>query len=269
MLLSLVLVIGLWRFPPGFGVYEPHFLLPIFNTILFLASAFIAYIAWRSYLLSGSATILWLGCGVLALGTGALAAGWLIYPFGPNVNVTIFNVAVLLAAICHTGGVLASLDEKAGRMDPARRPRRVTMAYLAVLAAIALLVGLTLGGVMPPFFIQGQGPTVLRQYVVEWSIVMLTFTSLVLLVRCRRRRSAFLYWYSLALALVAIAMLAFFLQAAVGSLIGWVGRSSYVLAAIYFLVSVSTAWRQARSQGVGLSEAMAELFGPEQSPGLV
>ena len=222
VLLSLVLVLGLWRFPPGFGIYEPQFLLPIFNSILFLAAAVIAFIAWRSYLLSGSANILWLGCGVLALGTGALAAGWLIYSFGPNANVTIFNVSVLLAAICHTGGVIASLDEKVGRLDPERRPRRVTMAYLAILAAIALLMGLTLGGVMPLFFIQGQGPTVLRQYVVEWSIVLLTFTSLVLLMRCRRRQSPFLYWYSLALALVAIAMLAFFLQAAVGSLIGWV-----------------------------------------------
>ena len=268
VVLSLVLVIGLWGFPPAFGVYEPHFLLPIFNTILFLAAAVIAYIAWCSYLLSGSATILWLGCGVLALGTGSLAAGWLIYPFGPNVNVTIFNVAVLLAAICHTGSVIAGLDGEAGSMDPERRPRRVAMAYLAVVAIIAWLAGLTLGGVMPPFFIQGQGPTMLRQYVVEWSIVLLTFTSLVLMRRFRGRRSVFLYWYSLALALMAIAMLAFFLQTAVGSLIGWVGRSSYVLAAIYFLVAVRTARRQVRSTGVGLSEAMADLFGPEQSRAL-
>jgi hypothetical protein len=29
----------------------------------------IAYFAWQSYVLIGSFTILWLGCGVLALGT--------------------------------------------------------------------------------------------------------------------------------------------------------------------------------------------------------
>ena len=115
---------------------------------------------------------------------------------------------------------------------------------------------------MPPFFIQGQGPTVLRQYVVEWSIVLLSFASLVIMARFRRERAPFLYWYSLALALVAIAMLAFFLQTAVGSLIGWLGRSAYVLAGIYFLISVSTALREARTRGVGLSEAIAALLGP-------
>ncbi len=94
-------------------VFEPHYLLPLFNSSLFLAAFVIASIALRSYLLSGAAAVLWLGCGVLTLGAGALAAGWLIFPFGPNANVTIFNVAVLLASICHAGGVLSTLEEQA------------------------------------------------------------------------------------------------------------------------------------------------------------
>ena len=262
VLVFLALVIGLWLFPPSVVVFEPHYLLPLFNSSLFLAACVIASIALRSYLMSGAATILWLGCGVLTLGAGALAAGWLIYPFGPNVNVTIFNVAVLLASICHAGGVLSTLEEKPGEADPGRRRRKATLGYLAVLTAIALLVVLTLAGIMPPFFIQGQGPTVLRQYVVEWALVLFIFASLVIMQRFLRKRAPFLYWYSLALALVAISMLAFFLQPAVGSPIGWVGRSSYVLAAVYFLLSVNSAWRAARTRGVGLSETLAELFGP-------
>ena len=99
----------------------------------------------------------------MTLGTGALAAGWLIFPFGPNVNVTIFNVAVLLASICHAGGVLSTLEEKPGETDPGRRRRKAALGYLAALTGIALLVVLTLTGIMPPFFIQGKGPTVVRQ----------------------------------------------------------------------------------------------------------
>jgi PAS domain S-box-containing protein len=262
VLLLLILVVAFRLWPQAMAVYEPRFLLPAFNTFLFLASGVISYIAFRSYLLHGTATILWLGCGVLALGTGALAAGWLIVPFGPNVNVTIFNVAVLLAAICHLAGVLASLEEKGAVMEPRRRRWQVTLAYLAVFALIALLVGLTLAGVMPPFFIQGKGPTVLRQYAVEWAIVLLAFASLMIMTGYRRRRAPFLYWYSLALALVAISMLAFFLQPKVGSLIGWVGRTSYVLAAAYFLIAVISASRQAASWQAGLTEAMSELFAP-------
>ena len=212
--------------------------------------------------MSGAAAVLWLGCGVLTLGAGALAAGWLIYPFGPNANVTIFNMAVLLSSICHAGGVLSTLEERPGDADPGRRRRKATFAYLAALTAIALLVVLTLAGIMPPFFIQGRGPTVLRQYVVEWSLVLLIFASLVIMQRFLRKRASFHYWYSLALASVAISMLAFFLQPAVGSPIGWVGRSAYVLAAVYFLLSANSAWRAARTRGVGLSETLAELFSP-------
>jgi hypothetical protein len=79
VLVFLVLVIGLWLFPPSLVIFEPEFLLPAFNSFLFLSAAIIAIIALRSYLLSGSSTVLWFGCGVLTLGTGALAAGcsWL------------------------------------------------------------------------------------------------------------------------------------------------------------------------------------------------
>ena len=48
-------------------IFEPPFLLPILNTVfLSLASFIVAYIALRSYLSSGSPTILLLGCGTLA-----------------------------------------------------------------------------------------------------------------------------------------------------------------------------------------------------------
>ena len=261
VLLFLVLVIGLWLFPPSVVLFEPDYLVPIFNSSLFLAAGAIAYIALRSYLINGAGTILWLGCGVLTLGMGALAAGWLIYPFGPTVN-AIFDVAVLLAAICHTGGVVSTLEEKPGEADPDRRRRKAALGYLAVLTVIALLVALNLTGIMPPFLIQGKGPTAIRQYVVQWALVLLMFASLAIMQRFFRKGAPFLYWYSLALALVAISMLAFFLQAAVGSPIGWVGRSSYVLAAVYFLISVNSALREARTRGVGLDVAVAELLGP-------
>ena len=169
-------------------------------------------------------------------------------------------MGIFLAAICHTGGVLASLEERGSESDPRRRSQKVALAYLAALAAIALLVALTLTGVMPLFFIQGQGPTAVRQNVVEWSIVLLLFAAMVMMQRFFRKGSPFLYWYSLALILVAISMLAFFLERAVGGVIGWVGRSSYVFAAIYFLGAVNSARRQARSRGLGLSEAITELF---------
>ncbi len=257
VLLLFALVLSEQLFPSSARVYEPHFLLPLLNTSLFLAAGVVAYIAMRIYLISGSPTILWIGCGVLTLGTGSLAAGWLIWPFGPNVNVTIFNVGVFLASICHIGAAVANLGERPGEADPSRRKRNVRIGYLAVLVGIALLVVLTITGLTPPFFIQGKGPTVIRQNVAGWAIVLLSVSSLFTMNRFLRKRASFLYWYSLALALLALAMLAFLLQPAVGSPIGWLGRSAYVLAGIYFLISVSTGLREARRGDANLSEAVA------------
>ncbi len=262
VLLLIAVVISEHLFPSSARVYEPHFLLPVLNTSLFLAAGVVACIAGRIYLISGAPTILWIGCGVLTLGTGSLAAGWLIWPYGPNVNVTIFNLGALLASICHIGAVAANLGEHPGEADPSRRKRNIKLGYLTVLMGITLLVVLTVAGLTPPFFIQGQGPTILRQNVAAWAIVLFIVSSLFTLNRFRRQRASFLYWYALALALLALAMLAFLLQPAVGSPIGWAGRSAYVLAGIYFLISVSAGFGEARTQKARLGKAIAELLEP-------
>ena len=177
-------------------------------------------------------------------------------------NVTIFNVGAFLASVCHIGAVVVNLGESAVEADLSRRKRNVGLGYLAVLLGISLLVVLTLTGRMPPFFIQGQGPTLIRQNVAGWAIVLFLVSSLFTLNRFRGKKASFLYWYSLALALLALAMLAFVLQPAVGSPIGWVGRSAYVLAAIYFLISVSTGLREARARKVGPGRSFWELLDP-------
>jgi hypothetical protein len=92
LLLLTALVISEYLFLSAVRVYEPEFLLPLLNTAVFLAACVVAYIARQTYLISGLPTILWIDCGVLTLALGALTAGWLIIPFGPNVNVTIFNL---------------------------------------------------------------------------------------------------------------------------------------------------------------------------------
>lgn len=262
VLALLILVLREHLFPSAVRVYEPHYLLPVFNTSLFLAASVVAYIARRIYLLSGSSTILWIGCGVLTLGLASVTAGWLIRPFGPNVNVTIFNVGALLSALCHMAAVMANLSARSGEADLNRRKQKVWLAYLAVSLGIALLVALTVGGLMPPFFMQGQGPTILRQNVAAWAIILFLVASGFTLSRFLRQKASFLYWYSLALALVALSMLAFLLQPAVGSPIGWLGRSSYVLAAVYFLISVRSGLQEARTPGANPRRVMSELFGP-------
>ena len=80
--------------------------------------------------------------------------------------------------------------------------------------------------------------------------------------RFLRKRAPFHYWYSLALALVAISLLAFYLQPAVGSPIGWVGRSSYVLAAVYFLPRGKLSLAKSQDPGSGLGRGTGGAFRP-------
>jgi hypothetical protein len=151
-LIPVVLLAGLTAalrilFPRVQAVYEPPLLLPILNTLfIFAVSLVAAYTAMKSYLASGLNAVLMLGCGALALGTSALAAGWLLGPAGPNTGITVFNISVLAAAVFHTAalkpGVLAGIDHRASR---------VMVGYGVVVAFVILVAASAPEGYCPHF----------------------------------------------------------------------------------------------------------------------
>lgn len=244
------------------AVFEPPLLLPLLTAVfLSIIPLVVAYFSARSYVSSGSRNLLLLGCGMLAFGSGSLLAGWLIAaPGGPNVAVTIHNGGALVSAGFHTAGAILT---SAGILTDAGKrgcTLKVLLAFLGVLAFTALLTTASLLGALPPFFIQGVGPTAVRQAVLGTAMALFAFASLLFMIRYARTRSDFLYWYSLALALLAVGLSALFLQKAVGSPIGWAGRSAQYLGCIYFLIAVLTAARGARARGISLEKALAEFF---------
>ena len=216
-------------------VFEPPLLLPILNAVfLFLMPYTVAYLAMRSYLADGTFLLLMLGCSVLAFGFGSLVAGIVIFIYGPNATATIHNISSLVAAIFPFAGVLASLTGNPPEADPLARKRKLTMVCFGVIAFIALLSFLTIEGVIPVFFVQGAGPTPLRQLVLAAALVLFAGTALYMMSRFFQTRSSFFYWYSLGLALLAIGMGGIFLQRSVGGLVGWLARSAQYLAGLYF-----------------------------------
>jgi hypothetical protein len=57
-------------------VFEPPFLLPILNILFLSLIPFtIAYLAWKSYASSGSLPMLFIGCGMVALGSPGSRCG--------------------------------------------------------------------------------------------------------------------------------------------------------------------------------------------------
>jgi len=60
------------------AVFEPPLLLPIMNTIFAgLIPIAVSVIAARTYLYSGLSSFLFMGCGMITFGCGAVLAGWL------------------------------------------------------------------------------------------------------------------------------------------------------------------------------------------------
>lgn len=240
------------------NVYEPPLLLPILNTVfLFTVACIVSFVAQRSYVAQGSMTILLLGCGVLALGSGALAAGWLIQPCGPNVGSTIFNIAALLCAGFHIASALRP-REKSSLSSRAGRQKTIIACYAAVVAFIIMLSIAVVAGLLPEFIVPGVGPTTVRQLVMLIAFVLFTYSSLSSLGRFFREQMWFLYWYSLALGILAIAMIALFLPSPVGGITGWCGRIAQYLSGIYMLIAVFAAYRQSGGWHIPLEQALKE-----------
>jgi PAS domain S-box-containing protein len=227
-------------------IFEPPLLLFILNTLFISVISFaVAYISARNYLKSGSPSFLLLGCGVLTFGVGNLVAGWLIGPpGGPNAAVTIHNIGALSGSVFHV--VSAAFAGVTSEKVSNHRKSKGILAYLGVLVFTALLTITSIRGAIPPFFIQELGPTLLRQVVLGTAVALFGISSLLFMRLYSKSKEAFQYWYSLALALIAVGLSAVFLQKAVGSPIGWAGRSAQYLGGVYFLFAVLITYMEGR-----------------------
>ena len=72
-----------------------------------------AFFAARTYLRTGSLSVLLMGCGMLGFGLCAGSAGWLReIQGGANFNVTIYNTGALLGSLCHVTGAAINYSGK-------------------------------------------------------------------------------------------------------------------------------------------------------------
>jgi PAS domain S-box-containing protein len=221
-------------------VFEPPYLLPILNFIfLGLSSLLVSFLAAKSYLKTGQWKLALLGSGALAFGLTGITAGWFIQmPGGVNITVTIFNCGMLLAGLLHFFCSVAGILELVPARDPDRKKRILFSIYCTILILFFLIVKIILLGWMPLFFVQGIGPTMLRQFVLGTSILLLLISGIYLYSLYYRTRIYFLYWYALGLILIAEGLLGVMLSKNVGGIIGWTGRLAQYTGGIFLLVAV-------------------------------
>jgi PAS domain S-box-containing protein len=263
----IVIIAALYLIVKPSVFYEPPWLLPITNTVFVTVVFFIvAYIAMRNYTATGRIQFLLLGCGVLAFGIGGVVAGFVrsVPGAGANLNVTIYNTGALIGAVFHFAAAFILLAGISPEVGSERKEFWLVLSYVGLIIFIGLFTMGSLRGIIPPFFVQGVGPTALRQWVLGSADLLFAFSFLIFMGSYLKNREVFLYWYSLALALTSISLTAFFIESAVGSPIGWAGRFSQYLGGIYFLVAVIKAIRSAQVRRRSLDDILTASLSPAE-----
>jgi PAS domain S-box-containing protein len=225
-----------------------------------IASFFISAMAIRSFLRTGEWPVLWLGAGSLTFGVAVPLSGVLLPLVGPNAAVTTHNLNALIAAALHFTGAFFVSNEIASRETPAGRASIILQVFLASLGLLAVVTAGAIAGVFPPFFVQGQGGTILRQMILVFATLLFFLSGLVFWREYRRRGINFLYWYSLGLVLISIGLGGVLIANVLGSPLNWVGRASQFLAGLYLLVAALVTRQEARARNLPPDQVLASFF---------
>ena len=220
-------------------VYSAPALLMAGQLLVLGAACTIAVLTARSFLARGDLSLLLLGCGALVLASGS-ALSPMLAADNPNAMVTVYNLAVWLSALLHLVGV-GSRDGQAGR----RRAQWLAAAYAFSGGAVALITAAARAGWTPDFFIQGSGGTPLRQIVLASAAAMLVLSAVQLLRSPDRQAAApgFRRWYGYGLLSIALCLVAFLLQHAVGSPVNWLGIGALWVGSLYLLAAAAASTR--------------------------
>ena len=231
--------------------YESHTLLLVLSfTFYTLVSLGTLYLIGRSFLALGSPGLLLLECGVV-LWSLAGTVGDFVSHGDANINVTIFNIGILLAGLCHLTGALLSLGQQRALSS---RTLWLGVGCAFALGALWLISQAALSGWLPVFFVPGQGGTLVRYCVLVSAISLFLLSAGVLRANQRAARLPFTSWYSLALMLLAVGLFGVMIQLSLGSVVNWLSRAAQWLGGLYLLFAAVAALR----------ESQLPLFPPER-----
>ncbi|MCX5684584.1 MAG: PAS domain S-box protein [Planctomycetota bacterium] len=228
----------------------------VFSALICL---FVTYLVARSFLVRPTPGLLMFGCGVLLWGLAGVVGivagliGRSDEAFFINALITIHNCTVLLSGVCQLAGAALLLRPTRSLAAPGLW---LAAGYTAVVGAVGLLTVATAAGWLPPFFVQGQGGTPLRQFILGSAVLLFAVTAALLVLSRRRSGSGFTRWYAMALALVSVGLFGILLERVHGGALSWTGRSAQFLSGVYMLAAAICAVRESRVWGIPLEAAL-------------
>ncbi len=257
--LSLFTVLIVTALIPDSSFQSPS-LLFILNTVFISCVCLVlAVVAARSFLRLGRPSLLLAGCGVLMFAIGGLesglASGW---PDGANDSEGIFGSALFIGSLFLIVGAGLAAGQAHMKRPHTARVFHAAIPYLAVLVlALALAVAMR-NDLLPIFFVQGTGPTLLRQAMLVFSVVFFGGSAFVFYDFYLRSHSGLAYWYALGLALIAVGLFGDSLIPSVWSAAYWLGHAVQYLGGIYLLIAVLRV-REGKDGQIQWEEALTAL----------
>ena len=222
------------------GVYKYDtlrlFLSFIFYTLVTLCTL---YLIGRSFLASGSLGLLLLECGVIFWSLSG-TIGDLVFIGDANINVTVFNIGILLAGLCHLAGSIFTLR---AQQVLGARPVLLGLGFAFAVGALWLVSYAALRSWLPDFFIQGHGGTPVRYFVLISSILAFLLSAGLLKANKSMAHLPFTYWYVLALLMLAVGLFGVMIQLSLGGIVNWLSRAAQWLGGVYLFVAAFASLR--------------------------
>ncbi len=225
-------------------VFNPPILFPLLSSLTFYPIVImVAYVAAKSFLMEGSCTLLLMGAGIILLGASGSILGWSVLLSGPGTSMTMLGAGVLASALLIlASSVLNSLGLPV--CIGVDRSGTIALFYSLALITTVVLASAAALGVIPSFFVEGKGVTIIGDVVLRTAASMFILSSLLYMRLYLKERMELLYWYSLALLSFGVGLIPISHQTLFGSLLGWSGGLTFYVGAMYLLVMIVKAFRR-------------------------
>ncbi len=246
--------------------YNPTNLIFILNLIfVFIPSLFIAFIALRSFFRTGNWPVLCIGFGTLSFGIAALLS-FLIAIYEPiNAGSTNFPIIIFFSGLSYFAAALF-LISRTPPQEPGRE--RLTILLLTIIGSIIFYIIFTLislQNILPPFFIQGEGSTPLRQIILVSDALLFITSGSIIYYYYLKTRSVLHYWLALGLFLIFLVLIGNLLVIAVGTPLNWTLRITQLLSGIYLFIAALVIMREAKVHHISAADALAKFFQMRES----
>jgi PAS domain S-box-containing protein len=255
-------------FEPKVAFISPVLYLCLNLLFITVPSFVVVIISARSFLMTGSWPVLWLGGGAIAFGlAGLIGSGFLL---ADNIQAAIFAqyMLLLLAAMFNIEAVLSVVHRLEPMQSKAGRRNLHLQVYSSVFFGVLFLIAAGILDLIPQIFTTGAGGILLRQVMMGAAALLFLTGAIAILRRFNATRSDLFFWYSLALLFAAIGCIDLLLQSGMGTPLDWLGQSAKFFSGIFLLATALAALQEARTNRVSAETALADLFSPRQKANL-